>query len=79
MERWDYSPALVETFVDPGYYHGSCYKAANWEYLGMTTGEGLVRKGKRYSTSPKMVFVKPLVKDFRSVLVSDELKGRVEE
>jgi hypothetical protein len=79
LERWSYSPVLVETFVDPEYYHGSCYKAANWEYLGMTTGEGLVRKGKSYTTTPKMIFVKPLVKDFRSVLCSEHLKGRAEE
>jgi len=79
QERWNYSPLLVETFVDPQYYHGSCYKGANWDYLGMTTGEGLVRKGKRYSTTPKMIFVMPLVKDFRSLLSSEQLKGRVEQ
>jgi hypothetical protein len=78
LDRWGYSPVLVETFVDPQYYEGSCYKAANWAYLGMTTGEGLVRKGKSYSTSPKKIFVKPLVRDFRSLLCSDRLKGRVE-
>ncbi len=77
-EQWGYQPVLMETFVDPGRYHGSCYRASNWEYLGMTTGEGLVRKGKEYSTSPKMIFVKPLGKDFRSLLCSDQLKGRVE-
>jgi len=77
-ERWGYQPVLMETFVDPGRYHGSCYRASNWEYLGMTTGGGLVRKGKEYSTSPKMIFVKPLAKDFRSLLCSDQLKGRVE-
>jgi len=77
--RWGYRPVLMETFIDPEKYHGSCYKASNWEYLGMTTGEGLVRKGKKYTTTPKMIFVKPLAKDFRSLLCSDELKGRVEE
>ena len=77
-ERWGYRPVLMETFVDPGRYHGSCYKASNWEYLGRTTGEGLVRKGKKYTTTPKMIFVKPLAKDFRSLLCSDQLKGRVE-
>ena len=76
--RWGYRPVLMETFVDPERYSGSCYKASNWEYLGMTTGEGLVRKGKRYRTTPKMIFVRPLVKDFRSILCSDQLKGRVE-
>lgn len=69
-ERWSYRPVLLETFVDPQYYDGTCYRAANWRYLGMTTGEGLVRKGKRYTTSPKKIFVKPLVDDFRSVLCS---------
>jgi hypothetical protein len=77
QQRWGYSPVLMETFIDPGHFAGSCYKAANWQYLGMTTGEGLVRKGKRYRTSPKMIFVKPLAKDFRSLLCSQQLKGRV--
>ena len=79
QSRWDYSPVLMETFVDPNNYRGSCYKAANWKHIGMTTGEGLIRKGKTYSTSPKMIFVKPLVKDFRSLLCSERLTGNVEE
>jgi len=79
QQRWGYNPVLMETFIDPDHFAGSCYKAANWQYLGMTTGEGLVRKGKRYRTSPKMIFVKPLAKDFRSLLCSQQLKGRVEK
>ena len=79
QERWGYRPVLVETFVDPKYYKGSCYKAANWKYLGMTTGEGLVRKGKTYTTTPKKLFVKPLVKNFRALLCSEQLKGRKEQ
>lgn len=69
-ERWGYRPVLLETFVDPVYFEGTCYRAANWQYLGMTTGEGLVRKGKRYTTSPKKIFVKALAADFRLVLCS---------
>jgi hypothetical protein len=79
QQRWGYSPILMETFIDPDHFVGSCYKAANWQYLGMTTGKGLVRKGKGYRTSPKMIFVKPLAKDFRSLLCSQQLKGRVEK
>ena len=79
LELWGYSPLLLETFVDPQHYLGSCYRAANWEYLGMTRGEGLVRKAKSYTTTAKMIFVKPLVKDFRSLLCSKQLKGRVEK
>lgn len=77
-ELWGYKPVLLETFVDPAKYEGICYKAANWQYLGMTTGQGLVRDGKHYKTTPKKIFVKPLTKDFRRVLCSDELVGRAE-
>ena len=66
--KWGYSPVLMETFVDPEYYAGSCYKGAGWQHLGMTTGEGLARKEKSYSTTPKMIFVKPLSDNFRSFL-----------
>ena len=76
QENWGYSPVLIETFVDPAYYQGICYKASNWQYLGMTTGQGLVRKDKFYTTSPKMIFIKPLVKDYRVLLCSEKLVGR---
>ena len=79
QERWGYSPVLAETFVDPQYYEGICYKAANWQYLGMTKGEGLVRKGRTYTTTSKKIFVKPLVKDWQSLLCSEQLEGRVDE
>lgn len=76
QESWGYSPALMETFVDPVYYQGTCYRAANWQYLGMTTGQGLVRKGKNYNTSPKKIFIKPLTKNYRDLLCSEKLVGR---
>lgn len=73
---WGFCPVLLETFVDPQHYSGSCYKASNWRYLGLTTGLGLVRKGKRYRTSAKKIFVKPLVKEYRQLLCCEELVGR---
>jgi hypothetical protein len=76
--HWGYRPVLMETFVDPRHYEGSSYKGANWVLLGETTGEGLVRQGKIYTTSPKKLFVKPLVKEFRTLLCSESLRGRVE-
>lgn len=76
-ERWGYRPVLMETFVDPRHFDGGCYKAANWQYLGMTTGEGLVRPGKSYRTSPRKIFVRPLARGFRRLLCSDELAGEV--
>lgn len=79
-ERWGYSPVLAETFIDPQHYEGISYKAANWQYLGTTTGEGLVRKGKIYTTTPKRLFTYPLAKNFRELLCSSgQLKGREDE
>ena len=42
--RWGYEPLLLETFVDPAQYKGTCYRAAGWVDLGRTTGTGLARK-----------------------------------
>ncbi len=78
QDNWGYGPVLMETFVDPAHYQGSCYKAANWQYLGMTTGQGLVRKAKSYTTSPKKIFIKPLVKNYRDLLCSENLVGRAQ-
>ena len=69
--QWNYRPLLIETFVNPLNFEGSCYKAAGWLYLGMTKGTGLVREGKTYSTTPKKIFVKALVKSFRELLCSE--------
>jgi hypothetical protein len=67
-QQWGYRPVLMETFVDPDHFDGTCYKAANWRCLGFTTGRGLVRTGKNYTSSPKMIFVRPLAEDFRATL-----------
>lgn len=74
--RWGYRPVLLETFVDPAHYAGSCYKAAGWRSVGMSTGEGLVRPGGRYTTTPKRIFLKPLQEDFQALLCSEELLER---
>jgi hypothetical protein len=77
--RWGFRPFLLETFVDPASYRGTCYRAAGWKELGRTTGEGLKRVGKNYTTTPKLLFVKPLSKDFRHKLSNEELKGGWED
>jgi hypothetical protein len=56
---------FTETFVDPSRYRGTCYRAANWTYLGMTTGRGKDDQTNRPNRSLKQVFGYPLVKKFR--------------
>jgi hypothetical protein len=69
--RWGYRPVLLESFVDPQYHAGSSYKGAGWQELGMTSGEGLVRPGESYTSTPKRIFVRPLCGEFRSLLCSE--------
>ena len=45
--RWGYEPLLMETFVDPDRFSGTCYRAAGWRALARTTGRGLARAGQR--------------------------------
>ena len=36
QECYGYQPVLLETFVEKDRFAGTCYKAANWRYLGDT-------------------------------------------
>ena len=38
--RYGVEPLLLETLVDHSRYRGTCYRAANWIELGVTTGRG---------------------------------------
>jgi hypothetical protein len=59
----------LETFVDPERgFEGTCYKAANWVYLGQTTGRGKDDQTHKANRSLKLVFGYPLRKDFQQVL-----------
>jgi Druantia protein DruA len=77
QRQWGFSPLLMETFVDPRRYTGTCYRAAGWKLLGQTSGRGLARPGKSYRSTPRLVLVKPLDEDFRWLLCAAPLPGRV--
>ena len=53
---------LVETFVDSSRFAGTCYKAANWIYLGQTKGFGKSSNHYFHHGQPKAVFVRSLHK-----------------
>ena len=58
----------LETFVDPGRFRGTCYRAANWKVLGLTTGRGKDAPTKKPNRSIKEVLGYPLIKNFRTRL-----------
>ena len=76
--RWGYRPLLMETFVDPAKFSGTCYRAAGWLGLARTTGRGLARAGQTYESTPKEIYVKALSEDFRRRLCGRPLPGRAE-
>jgi Domain of unknown function (DUF4338) len=59
----------LESFVDPARgFLGTCYKAANWIYLGQTTGRGKNDHTYKINRSLKAVWGYPLRRDFQKVL-----------
>jgi hypothetical protein len=59
---------FAETFVDPQRHRGTCYRAANWTLMGLTTGRGKDDQTGRPNRSIKQVLGYPLCRNFRSLL-----------
>jgi hypothetical protein len=62
-QRYQIRPVMVETFVDPNRFAGTCYKAANWHYVGDTAGR---RDGRA-----KKIFLYPLDRRWRKILCTE--------
>ena len=58
----------LETFVDPARFRGTCYRAANWKVLGLTTGRGKDDRTNKPNRSIKEILGYPLIRDFRQQL-----------
>lgn len=71
---------LVETFVDPERFKGTCYRAANWQALGRT--QGFARRGQDYYTDtqhPKELWVYALgrgaLRQLRAPVLAEALRA----
>lgn len=62
----------LETFIEPDRFRGTCYRAANWVALGLTTGRGKADQTKRPNRPLKEVMGYPLTKKFRELLSKAE-------
>ena len=68
-QKMYYHPVYyIETFVDRGIFAGTCYKAANFTFIGDTKGLGKDSKTKIPNRPIKAIYGYPLTKDFRKVL-----------
>jgi hypothetical protein len=70
---WGHSYAhpiyVLETFVDPVRFRGTCYRAANWIMVGNTTGRGKDDQTHRPNRPIKQVLALPLHRRFRELLM----------
>jgi hypothetical protein len=60
----------LESFIDPGRFRGTSYRAANWLWLGPTTGRGKDAPTREPTRPVKEVLGLPLVRRFREILCS---------
>lgn len=67
-ERYGYKPVAIETFVERERFTASCYRAANWKYLGKTSGRGRNDSNNQYDKEVKDIYFSPLRDDWKNIL-----------
>jgi Druantia protein DruA len=70
--RYHHRLFLAETFVDTSRFAGTCYKAANWRYVGHTSGSAKRGNSYRRHGQTKAVYLYPLVRHFEKELAGDK-------
>jgi hypothetical protein len=67
---WYYSskPHMIETFIEPSKFHGTCYKAANWINIGSTKGYAKRGGSHQKSQEPKHIYLYALNKKAQKFL-----------
>ena len=68
--RYAYRPVLLETFVQRPRFAGTCYRAANWTYVGQTQGRGKLDRHTLRDKPLKDIYLYPLDPRFREVLTA---------
>lgn len=68
MEKYGHPVELVETFVQRDRFAGTCYRAANWRWLGATQGRSRNDRDHEQAVPVKDIYVYPLSRFFRQRL-----------
>ena len=66
--RHGYRPVLMETFIDQSRFKATCYRAANWQYLGQTKGR--TARHNVAAKVPKGVYIYALTNNAKSLLIN---------
>jgi hypothetical protein len=70
LARYQYTPILLETFVERRRFSGASYRAANWIHIGQTKGRGKLDRQHKNAEPIKDIYLYPLHKHFRQTLQS---------
>lgn len=68
LDAYRVSPLLLESFVDPERFPGTCYRAANWIHVGTTQGRGRMDRNQDVVRHVKEIFLYPLHSRAREIL-----------
>jgi len=74
-EKYGHPVYMLETYVECGRFRGTCYKAANWKYVGKTAGRGRNCKTTVGELPIKDIYVYALHKRFREKLNAPDTQG----
>lgn len=67
--RYGYRPLLLETLVDAQRFRGTCYRAANWIWIGQTQGRGRMdREHRAHGQALKDIYLYPLCRNVQQRL-----------
>ncbi len=69
--RYGYEPVLVETFVDPHRFSGTCYRAANWLGVGQTVARPTAYPNGKVADGPKDIYLHPLKRNWKQLLCAE--------
>lgn len=70
-ERYGYCPVVVETFVDPSRFVGTCYRASNWKLVGQTAAQDTAYPNGKKADGRKDIYLYPLRRDWKKILCTE--------
>ena len=79
QQRYGYRPVMAETFVEIPRFHGTCYKAANWIYVGKTKGRGKLERQHKALLAKKTIWIYPLTRNYRRLLCGSSPSATVSD
>ena len=68
QQAYGFKPLLLETYVNRQRFRGSCYRAANWIYVGQTQGRGKLDRHHEQAVAVKDIYLYPLHHNCRELL-----------